>query len=112
MYPSPRKLAILVALVGDSTITSRLPPALPATSVLVPDSCRPRTFSTHSRCRACRSPQVLDRRQRAYSTTEVQPYPRPTQPRLAEAHVQRLSGPPIGGDFAHLLCALPRKHPG
>ncbi len=25
MYPSPRKLAILVALVGDSTITSRLP---------------------------------------------------------------------------------------
>src|SRR4051794_34266301 len=107
MNPSPRKLAILVALVGDSTITSRLPPALPATSVLVPDSCRPRTFSTHSRCRACRSPQVLNRRQRAHSTTEVQPSPRPTGPWPAEAPVPWPSCPPIGCDFAHLLCTSP-----
>ena len=39
MYPSPRKLAILVALVGDSTMTSRRPPSFTATAVHLTIPC-------------------------------------------------------------------------
>src|SRR3954447_20409869 len=74
MKPLPRKPAILVALVGESKITRRFPPGLPATSVPIPDSRRPDAFSPRAHPLAA-AVAGHHRRRRAYSTTEVQPNP-------------------------------------